>query len=75
MLGFSGQASRYLGELQPALATAGVALVLFAPTSQAVALTRLRPYWPLAAGFAVMFVAVLLEIGKGQSIEFIYFDF
>ncbi len=56
------------------LAAAGV-LVLAFPNSQRLALEMLAPNRLIAGFLALLLVFITLELGKGQSIEFIYFQF
>ena len=52
------------------------ALIAFlAPNSQTIALERLKPTRVAAVTAGLALLAVLLEIGAGQNIEFIYFQF
>jgi alginate O-acetyltransferase complex protein AlgI len=54
----------------------GAALVAFlAPNSQTLALERLQPTRAAAVTAGFSLVAVLLQIGAGQNVEFIYFQF
>jgi D-alanyl-lipoteichoic acid acyltransferase DltB (MBOAT superfamily) len=58
------------------LLIAGAALIAFlAPNSQTIALERLEPRRLAAALAGLAFVAVLLQVGAGQNVEFIYFQF
>lgn len=54
----------------------GAALITFlAPNSQTIALEKLEPRRSTAAVIGLAFVAILLEIGAGRNVEFIYFQF
>jgi len=54
----------------------GAALISFlAPNSQTIALEKLQPRRLTAAVIGFAFVAIMLEIGAGQNVEFIYFQF
>lgn len=55
------------------LVAASVAFI--APNSQTIALERLEPRRFVAVVAAIALVAVLVEIGAGQNVEFIYFQF
>lgn len=75
MLGFSEAKRIAIESVRPWLLALAAATVLLLPSSQSLALSYLRPYWPAAAALAACLVVILLEIGEGQSIEFIYFAF
>jgi hypothetical protein len=36
---------------------------------------RLQPTWPAALAFVALSVICVLEVGKGQPLSFIYFQF
>ena len=50
-------------------------IAIWFPTSQKLALERLGPRPAVAGLVAVSLVLVLLDIGAGQNVEFIYFQF
>ncbi|MCW5729062.1 MBOAT family protein [Parvibaculum sp.] len=70
-----GDVVSHIGGFNVWLALAGAVIACFGPTSQDVALMRLRPWRPLAAVAAIGLFVVMLEVGKGQPIDFIYFEF
>jgi D-alanyl-lipoteichoic acid acyltransferase DltB (MBOAT superfamily) len=75
MAGANGWSMAVPGVGGPWLIAAAAALVLFAPTSQRLALEMLVPRWLAAAGIAVVAAYVTLHVGGGENVEFIYFQF
>lgn len=74
MLGLH-HAAAVIGGFDFWLAVAGIAIACFGPTSQQAALMSLRPNRFIAVLVAICLFAVMLEVGKGQPIDFIYFEF
>jgi hypothetical protein len=64
-----------LGREGFALLSMAALLAFFAPNSQTIALDRLRPMRSAAAAVGIALLAVLVEIGGGGNVEFIYFQF
>jgi D-alanyl-lipoteichoic acid acyltransferase DltB (MBOAT superfamily) len=60
---------------RPLTMAAAAAVALLGPTSLEFIDRRLPASRPVAAAFAVLAVACILEVGKGQPISFIYFQF
>ena len=58
-----------------ALLCGALFIAILFPTSQRLALELLRPRPAMACTAAVALVLVLLEIGAGRNVEFIYFQF
>ena len=75
MAGTNGWSMAVPGVDEPWLIAAAAALVLFAPTSQWLALEMLVPRRLAAAGIAVAAAYVTLHVGGGENVEFIYFQF
>ncbi len=76
MLAGMGGAGGFGGGLQkPLLMAAAFAVSVLGPTSLAFVDELLKPRRAVAAAFAVVAVVCLLEVGKGQPINFIYFQF
>lgn len=73
--GAAGETTAAIGGFSPSLAVAAGLIACLGPTSQAIALERLPAWRPVAAVAALCLFVVILEIGKGQPIEFIYFEF
>ncbi len=57
------------------LLAAGALVALVGPTSQVVALRRLKPRGGVAVAAAVLFVYLVLRMASGSHPEFIYFQF
>ncbi|HYH39485.1 MAG TPA: MBOAT family protein [Azospirillum sp.] len=75
LAGMAGQGG-VAGDLSRPLTMAiGAAVALLGPTSLDFTDTRLPARRPVAAAFAVLAVACILEVGKGQPLSFIYFQF
>lgn len=74
MVGFGADVAPS-GGLGLGLATAAAVLACVGPTSQRIALIKLPPWRPIAVLGAIALLVVALEIGKGQPVEFIYFEF
>ncbi|WP_431861044.1 MBOAT family O-acyltransferase [Azospirillum sp.] len=75
LAGMAGQGG-LAGDLsRPLTMAAGAAVALLGPTSLDFTDTRLPARRPVAAAFAVLAVACILEVGKGQPLSFIYFQF
>lgn len=76
MAGAGGPAAEWSGGLErPWLMAAAAAVAVVGPTSLAFVEDLLRPRRIVAAAFAVLAVVCLLEVGKGQPVSFIYFQF
>jgi D-alanyl-lipoteichoic acid acyltransferase DltB (MBOAT superfamily) len=75
MVGFAANAAPAAHGFKAQLAGLAGILVLFAPPSQRLALDLLAPSRWVAAAASVVLVFVVLEVGKGQPVEFIYFEF
>ncbi|PWC31572.1 MBOAT family protein [Azospirillum sp. TSO22-1] len=75
LAGMAGQGG-LAGDLsRPLTMAVGAAVALLGPTSLDFTDTRLPARRPVAAAFAVLAVACILEVGKGQPLSFIYFQF
>lgn len=57
------------------LIVSALALLLLAPTSLRAAEALARPAWPVAAAIGLLLWAALLEVGRGEAINFVYFQF
>lgn len=75
MAGLGGDLAPGGREFSVELFVAGWALVLLAPTSQKLVTELLKPWRAAYALAGVGFAYIVLELGKGQPAEFIYFQF
>jgi hypothetical protein len=57
------------------LVAVAAAIAFLGPTSQRVALDLLRPVRWAAVALGVVLVALLIQLNRGQSYQFIYFQF
>ncbi|HYD67851.1 MBOAT family protein [Azospirillum sp.] len=74
MAGF-GASGLGTGLERPLLLAASAAVALIGPTSLEFIDHKLPPRRIVAAGFAAVAVVCILEVGKGQPLNFIYFQF
>ena len=75
LVGYAPHAETVLGALRYRNFALAAAIVLFSPNSQQLVLERMQPRSWVAVGFAIALVAVFLELGNNDNIEFIYFEF
>ena len=57
------------------LGAVAAAYVLYLPGSVPMVLTHMKPKPIFAAIAAIVFIGLTLEVGKGDLVEFIYFEF
>jgi len=75
LAGMAGGGGMTTGLERPLLMAAAAAVSILGPTSLAFVDDLLRPRRLYAVAFAAVAVVCLLEVGKGQPINFIYFQF